>query len=120
MNIPEYNNPVLNLANIESKYNESLMSIYDDSIDHNMNYSVGSFDFAILLQQFLSKISDNQTTYDLDSSSQAESSSSSDDENSYRLLSIISLWFVLLINPIVVKNENILNKKKEICSLFFK
>jgi hypothetical protein len=119
MYIPEYNtgianNLVSNLAIIIPKYNESISPTYDylyDSTDHNMSYSGGSQDLEIMLQQFFSKMSDNQTTYDLPSGSslRKESSSSlpssSNDANSYHLLSIISLWFVLLINPIVVKKK---------------
>ncbi len=114
MYIPEYNteianNLVSNLANIVPKYNENIIPAYDylyDSTDHNMSYSGGPQHLATMLQQFFSKMSDNQTIFDL------SLSSSSNDENSYRFLSIISLWFVLLINPIVVKEQkkNILEK----------
>ena len=123
MNIPEYNtgianNLVSNLANIVPRYNESLMPAYDylyDSTDQNTSYSSGSQHLALMLQQFFSKMSDNQTMFDLSpsSSSQTKTSpslsfvsslpSSSNDADSYRFLAIISLCFVLLINPIVVK-----------------
>jgi hypothetical protein len=119
MNIPEYNtelvnNIVSNLANIVPRNNESLLPAYDylyDSIDHNMSYSGGPQHLETILQQLFSKMSDNQTTHNIPSSSSSSSSlsfvsslpSSSNDANSYRLLAIISLWFVLIINPIVVK-----------------
>ena len=118
MYIPEYNtgianNLVSNLANFVPKHNESTIPAYDylyDSADNNTShYSGGSQHLATMLQQFFSKMSDNQTTFDLPFglSSQTDSSSSSlpsssNDANPYHLLSVISLWFVLLINPIVV------------------
>jgi len=126
MYIPEYNtgianNLVSNLAIIVPKYNESISPTYDylyDSTDHNMSYSGGSQDLEIMLQQFFSKMSDNQTIYDLPSGSSSRTeSSSSNDAKSYHLLSIISLWFVLLINPIVVKKIKILSTNKT--NLFF-
>ena len=136
MNIPEYNtkltnNIVSSLTNIVPGNNESLFSAYDylyDSTEYNMNNSSmnhfgGSQHLATILQQLFSKMSDNQTTYNIVSSSSSSSSASSgvlspsslpfvsflpsssspSDANSYRLLSIISLWFVVIVNPIVVK-----------------
>jgi hypothetical protein len=134
MNILEYNtelvnNLVSNLANVAPGSNESLFSAYDylyDSTENNINnnsmsYSGGPQRLATILHQLFSKMSDNQTTYNIPSSSDLSGSSSSDrsalsslplvsffpsspsDANSYRLLSIISLWFVLIVNPIVVR-----------------
>jgi len=144
MNIPEYNtelvnNVVSNLVNIVPGNNESLFPVYDylyDSADYNMNYSGGPQHLETILQQLFSKMSDNQTTYNIPSSSGVSFSSSrivspsslslvsslpssSNDANSYRLLAIISLWFVLIINPIVVKihlkNFSFFKKKKIKC-----
>ena len=128
MNIPEYNtgipnNLVSNLAQIVPKYNDGISSTYDylyDTGDQNTSYAGGQQQqhLATMLQQFFSKISDNQTAFDLSFglSSQAKSSgslslvsslpSSANDANSYRFLALISLWFVLLINPIVVKKSS--------------
>jgi len=128
MNIPEYNtelvnNIVSNLANIVPRNNDSFLPAYDylyDSTDHNMSYSGGPQHLETILQQLFSKMSDNQTTHNIPSSLSFSSSSSrvmspsslslvsslpssSNDANSYRLLAIISLWFVLIINPFVVK-----------------
>ncbi|CAF1382633.1 unnamed protein product [Rotaria sordida] len=130
MNIPEYNTElvnsvVLNFANKVQRNNESLFSTYDylyDNMENNMNnnmsYSGGLQHLSTMFQQLLSKISDNQTTYNISSSSLSSSlseilfpsslssgsslSSSYNDANSYRLLSIISLWFVLILNPILI------------------
>lgn len=131
MNLPEYNtelvnNIVSNLANIIPRTNESFSStydyIYDSSTDYNMNSTTGSDSqpLEIILQQLFSKMFDNQTVYNVPSSSSVVLSSlgnkpssslslvstlpsSSTNVNSYRFLAIISLWFVLIINPIVVK-----------------
>lgn len=123
MDIPEYNTGisselVSNLALLMPKYNESLNLTSDhvaDNSDHHGSYSSGSPDLALMLQQFFSKLSDNQTMFDLSTSLSSNAKnppqlsfvsslpSSSNDETSYRLLAIVSLCFVLLINPIVVK-----------------
>ena len=127
MNIPEYNtgiatNIVSNLANMVPRYNESVLPVYDymyDITDQNTSYSGGSQHLETMLEQFFSKMSDNQTTSNFPSSSSLRtkpspplffapslpSSSSSTDGNSFRFLPIISLWFVLLINPVVVKTN---------------
>jgi len=127
MNIPEYNteldnNIVSNLAYIAPGSNESSLSIFDylyDSTDNNINDNVnhtgGPQHLATILQQLFSKMSDNQTIFNIPSSSSLSSPSStgilsrsslpasSNDPNSHNLLSTISLWFVLIVNPIVVK-----------------
>jgi len=129
MNIPEYNteldnNLVSNLANIAPGSNESSLSIFDylyDSTDNNINDNVnhtgGPQHLATILQQLFSKMSDNQTIFNIPSSSSLSSPSStgilsrsslpasSNDPNSHNLLSTISLWFVLIVNPIVVKKK---------------
>ncbi|CAF3059868.1 unnamed protein product [Rotaria sp. Silwood2] len=130
MIIPEYNtelvnNFMLNLANKVPGNNESLFPTYDYLNDHtennmnnNMSYSGGLQHLSVMFQQLLSKISDNQTTYNTSSSSLSSPfsgtlfssslsfvsslPSSVNDANSYRLLSIISLWFVLILNPILI------------------
>jgi hypothetical protein len=133
MNIPEYNtelnnNIVSNLANIAPGSNESSLSIFDylyDSTDKNMNnsvgYSGGPQHLATILQQLFSKMSDNQTMFNIPSGSSLSSPSStgilsrsslpasSNDPNSHNLLSAISLWFVLIVNPIVVKKKIFFN-----------
>jgi hypothetical protein len=141
MNIPEYNtelvnNIVSNLANIVPRNNESFLPAYDylyDSTDHNMSYSGGSQHLETILQQLFSKMSDNQTTHtsslSFSSSSRVISPSSlslvsslpssSNDANSYRLLAIISLWFVLIINPVVVKIDFLERILKKNCFLLF-
>jgi hypothetical protein len=128
MNIPEYNteldnNLVSNLANITPGSNESSLSIFDylyDSTDNNINDNVnhtgGPQHLATILQQLFSKMSDNQTIFNIPSSSSLSSASStgilsqslpasSNDPNSHNLLSTISFWFVLIVNPIVVKKN---------------
>jgi hypothetical protein len=99
MNTPEYkaettNNPI---SHLPPKYNKSTMPVINTA-NNNIEDSTGSFDFAILLQQIFSKLIDNQTNYDLLSGP----SSPSSDEKPYYFLSAISLWFVLLVNPILV------------------
>ena len=113
MNIPEYNtelinNIVSNLANIVPR-NDSSIATYDyiyDSTDHQPNTSGGSQHLETILQHLFSKMSDNQTTHNIPSKNLPSSSSSSlsndNNNNSFHLLSIISFWFVLIVNPIVV------------------
>ena len=126
MNIPEYNTGIANdlvsnLALLMPKYNHTILPTNDylhDSTDQNASYSNEPNDLALMLQQFFSKLSDNQTMFDLATSSSSDTkspptlsfvsslpSTSTDDENSYRLLAIVSLCFVLLINPIVVSTK---------------
>ena len=114
MYIPEYNTGITddlvsNLAHIIPKHNESIIPVDDylyDHMKHNgSDYSGESQHLAAMLQQMFSKMSDNQTAFDLSFQTESSSSSlpsSSNDANPYHLLSVISLWFVLLINPIVV------------------
>ncbi|CAF0858442.1 unnamed protein product [Adineta steineri] len=96
---------------IVSGSNESLLSVYDhldDNTRNNMTSNTGdSQQFAAMLQQLYSSMSDNQSSYNFPSRSSLSSSSirkfpaSSNDLNSY-ILSVVSLWFVLLVNPIVI------------------
>ncbi|CAF3411413.1 unnamed protein product [Rotaria socialis] len=131
MNIPSYNTEIVNdvlsnLANIVQGNNDSLVSPYDylyDNTENNMNnnipYPGGIDQLSTIFQQLFSKISGNQTTYNTPSSSGSLSPlsrmvfplsisvvsslpSSLNDANSYRLLSITSLWFVLIVNPISI------------------
>jgi hypothetical protein len=122
------NNIFSNLLNIVSGINESSFSAYDypyDNIEtNNTNYFLGGPQhLATFLHQLFSKMADNQTTYKTHSNSTLSDSGSSSifptslfsfetflssstiDTNSYHILSFISLWFVLIINPIVVNNE---------------
>jgi hypothetical protein len=90
----------------------------------NSNFNNGPQHLATILQQLFSKMADNQTTYKsqsnsplFDSSSSSlfptslfsvetvfpSSSSTTMNTKYYHILSYISLWFVLIINPIVVK-----------------
>ena len=129
MNMTEYNSELTNhifssIANVVSgqQTNESSFLTYDylyDNMENNINTTnaspSGSHHLATILQQLFSKMSDNQSVYktpknsDLSSSSLSLSfetllPSSTTNANSYRLLSLISLWFVLIVNPIVVRN----------------
>ncbi len=111
MNIPEYK-----FGNIIPRSNESFGNGYlYDSTDHNMNSSEDSQHLETILQILFSKMSDDQATYNIPSFASSglispsslplgsSLPSSTNDPNSYHLLSIISLWFVLIINPTVVK-----------------
>jgi len=121
-------NIVSNLVNVPSGTNESSSFAYDYLYDNiettNTNYSVGGPQhLATILHQLFSKMADNQTTYKTQSNSVLSDSSSSSlfptsllsfetvlpssisNKNSYYVLSFISLWFVLIINPIVVNNK---------------
>jgi hypothetical protein len=125
MNIPEYNtdlaNVFSNLAYLIPGNNESSHSTDDyfyDSREYNMSYTGGSQHLESILQQLFSKMSDNETASSVSLSSLSTGMkfpsslslistfpSSSNDANSFRILSFISLWFVLIINPIVVKKK---------------
>ena len=125
------NNLVYNLDHLMPGNNESYSSAFDylyDSTDNNFNHSslshaAGSQHLASILQQLFFKISDNGTSHNSQPSSSGTLPSSSgssgalspsllsimsyrpvssSDAESFRLLSIISLWFVLIINPILV------------------
>ena len=100
--------------------------LYDTTNNHLNQTSMSSSGdpqrLASILQQLFFKMSDNRTLYDIPpgfseagivpSSSGTLSPSflsvisylpvSPSDAESYRLLSVISLWFVLIINPILV------------------
>jgi hypothetical protein len=122
----EYNSELTNhifsnLVNVVSgqQTNESSFLTYDYLYDNMENNTTttnaspsGSHHLATILQQLFSKMSDNQSAYkppknpDLSSSSLSFETllpSSASNANSYRLLSLISLWFVLIVNPIVVR-----------------
>ena len=104
-----------------------LYDIQDTNVNNNntLPSPAGSQHLAAILQQLFSKIADNRTAlngHNISSSSAVASSFSlatgefssaflslgfhlpisSNGAESYRLLSIVSLWFVLIINPIVV------------------
>jgi len=119
-------NIISNLINVASGTNESSSFAYDylyDNIENtNTNYSIGGPQhLATILHQLFSKMADNQTTYKTQSNSDLSESSSLvptslfsfetvlpssiSNKNSYHVLSLISLWFVLIINPIVVNNK---------------
>ena len=130
MNIPDYNtdlanNVFSNLANLISGNNESSRSTDDyfyDNREYNLTYAGGSQHLESILQQLFSKMSDNETASSgsLSTGIRFPSSlslvstlpSSSNDANSFRILSFISLWFVLIINPIVVKKRKVYLIKK--------
>lgn len=142
MNIPEYNTGIANdlasnLALLLPKYNQSVLPIHDylpENTVQNASYSNEPNDLASMLQQFFSKLSDNQTMFDLSSSASSDMktpptlsfvsslpSTSNNEENSYRLLAIVSLCFVLLINPIVVNLETFINHYQDhdlVCRLY--
>jgi hypothetical protein len=123
----KYNTDLIhNLVNSGS--NESSFSAYDYLYDNmentNSSYSSGSGSqhLAAILQQLFSKMLDNQTEFISQSNSPLSDSTSSslfptslfsyetflstskNTKNSYHLFTSISLWFVLIINPIVVSN----------------
>ncbi len=127
------NNIVSNLVNAASVSNESSFSAYDylyDNIENNNNNNTSYFGssgpqhLATMLHQLFSKMADNQTKYKTQSNLPLFDSSSSllptslfsfetflpsstSNTNYYHVLSYISLWFVLIINPIVVNNKNL-------------
>lgn len=125
LNMTEYsteltNNMVSNLVNAISGTNESSFSAYDylyDTIENNNNTifstNSGSQQLATMLQHLYNKMSDNQTTHKSQSNLDLFGSkfslsyekflpSSTTNTNPYWLLSSISFWFVLIVNPIVV------------------
>jgi len=102
--------------------NESSFSAYDylyDSNDNNATSSQtvgGPQQLAIILQQLFFKMADNKTSSKTHSNAPSMNiplvstvsyetilPSSKTQTDSFYLLSLISLWFVLIINPIVVK-----------------
>lgn len=112
-------NNVSNFVNVIPDNNESNLSAYDHhydntgiSMNNTMEYSGGLQHLSIIFQQFFSKISDNHSTYDASSSLSSAwpgilvpPSSAMNGASSYRFLSFISLWFVLIFNPILVKHS---------------
>lgn len=124
-------NILSNLVNAISGPNETSFSAYDylyDNNENNNNNNTSSFfgngpqHLATILQQLFHKMADNQTTYKTQSNSPLFDSSSSlfptslysfeavlppststTNTRFYYILSFLSLWFVLIINPIVVK-----------------
>ncbi|CAF1168451.1 unnamed protein product [Adineta ricciae] len=111
-----------NFANILPKTNESSLSFFDypfDISEHHMNQSTShsqdSQHLATILQQLFSKMSDNHSVFQPSSSSRLSSATgllslssssslpvSSNHVNTSYLLAKISLWFVLIVNPIVI------------------
>jgi hypothetical protein len=107
--------------------NHSSISLFEhlfDSVENNPNnsggYSKDSQRLATFLQQLYSKMSDNQSAYHIPPSLSLSPSStgvlsasslslassrsaSSSNPNTPHVLSIMSLWFVLIVNPIVVR-----------------
>ncbi|UJR28701.1 hypothetical protein I4U23_009930 [Adineta vaga] len=127
MDNPELMNDVVtNLASIVPTTNDSQLSLFDylfDSTENNFNHSTNhnpaSQHLATILQQLFSKMSDNQSAFHMSLSSSLSSSStnlspailsrgsssipvSSNDVDTSHVLSILSLWFVLIVNPIVI------------------
>ena len=110
------------LMNFVTSSNENLSSTYDYLYDSSemqqspMNTSRNSQHLATILQQFFAKMLNNQTTFQSDFNFPLADSSASSafpyetfvptsvrTTNSYHLFTTISLWFVLIVNPIVVK-----------------
>ena len=98
---------------------DNFSSNYDylyDSHENNqqryqsLNYSGGSQRLAKMLQQ-LAKMFNNQSSFPLDPTSsslfpyETFLPSPVRNTNSYHLLTSISLWFVLIVNPIVVNSR---------------
>lgn len=129
----KYNTGLINnMMNFTSISNESLSPAYDylyDNIENNNNTSYsngdsGSHHLAMILQQLFSKMFDNKTSLKLQTNSLLSDSSlfpyetflpsSIGNKNSYYLFTTISLWFILIINPIVVKQN-----KRNLFQIFF-
>ena len=119
MLISEYSTELVNkvdsnLSHAVPRNNESFPSAYDhvydnaDNTVHNdtMPDFAGSQHLVMILQQLFSKMSDNSTLYNVHSSSfdsaLSFSPSTASAADSYHLLSAVSLWFVLIVNPILV------------------
>ncbi|CAF2403790.1 unnamed protein product [Rotaria sp. Silwood2] len=133
MNITEYNrdltnNTITSFLNVVPRINESSFVKYNyhnDSMEYNNNIHITNYSgsdsqqLAMILQQFMSDMGDNETIYNILSSLDifnSESSvmptsifsfetffpSSTSNTNSYHFLSFLSLWFVLIVNPIVI------------------
>ena len=67
-----------------------------------------STDFTFILQHLLGKISNSHSG----ASEQIHSDLSSKNGEDYRVLALISLWFVLIVNPIVVRKLKYKYSKK--------
>lgn len=123
---PEIVNDLMtNFVNILPKTNETSMPFFDhlfDTSEHQMNQSLGhsqdSQHLATILQQLFFKMSDNHSAFHMSSnsrlssatgllspSSSSSSPASSNHVNTSYLLAKISLWFVLIVNPIVVSGK---------------
>ena len=85
--------------------------LYDNSDNVNSNGSTSGLfggsgnepqHLAFMLAQLFSKISDNPNN---SKTSTSAGSLSSNETHSYRLLALLSLWFVLILNPIVVRQQ---------------
>ncbi|CAF0986515.1 unnamed protein product [Rotaria sp. Silwood1] len=123
------NNTVSNFVNFVPRINENSFFKYNylnDSMEYNNNnnnntsYSgIDSQQFAIVFQQFMSDMAGNGTIYKiplnfdtLDSppsvmptpmfSFETLLPSSTSNTDSYHILSFLSLWVVLIVNPIVI------------------
>jgi hypothetical protein len=115
------NTIVSNLVNVISGTNESSYSSYDypyDTMEYSNNNtsssgSGGSQHLSKILQQLFSKMSDDETISKTSLNSNLSLlsfetllPSSTNNPNSYRLLTLISFWFVLFVNPIVVNPKS--------------
>ncbi|CAF1347590.1 unnamed protein product [Adineta steineri] len=126
------NSILTNIINVASSTNDSLYAAYDYLSDNNdqqitINNSKAMYSngngpqhLATILQQLFSKMSDEKTIYRTSSNSTLSDSSSlstfptgllpfntlllssTNNTNSFYLLSLISFWIVLIINPIVI------------------
>ena len=125
MNIYELvSNVVPNLTHIVQENHESSFLTYDNFNDYRentMNFSNSSQNLTIIFQQLFSKLPNNQNLFNISSNADLLSALSElhpsslpvvpslfspvDDKSSHRFLPIISLWFVLIINPLLVKRE---------------
>lgn len=94
---------------------DGLFGGMDGAASSNGNHSQNPQHLVTFLQHFFSKMSDNQSALHIPSSMSAARSStgvlspasslpaSSNDANTSHVLAILSLWFVLIVNPIVVR-----------------
>lgn len=136
------NNMFSSLIHTPTSSNESSFSAYDYLYETNENNYNGSFfaapaagpqHLAAILQQLFARMSDNQTFFRSYPSAQLSSSTSAypssflspeillpshspEIAHSYRYLAFISLWFVLIINPIVVRASSVTRLRT---SIFF-
>lgn len=110
-----------NLVTNESSYSayDYLYDTNDNNITSNQQTVGGPQQLAIILQHLFSKMADNKTSSKTHSNTPSLTIPlvstisyetilplSKTQTNSFYLLSLISLWFVLIINPIVVIKKN--------------